>query len=84
MTRAVVFLLRCYQVFLSPLFAGCCRYEPSCSAYWIEALQRHGLLRGLAMGSRRLLRCHPLAAGGFDPVPERVPAQGEPHTGDAP
>ena len=48
-----------------------CRYEPTCSAYAVEALQRHGAMRGGALAARRLLRCHPWAGVGLDPVPER-------------
>ena len=62
-------LVRAYQVTLSPLFSGCCRFEPSCSNYMIEALQRHGVFKGLYLGIRRLLRCHPFGGSGYDPVP---------------
>ena len=61
--------VRAYQVVLGPLLPAACRYYPSCSAYMIEALERHGAMRGALMGIRRILRCHPLHAGGFDPVP---------------
>ena len=71
MARLLIFLIRTYQVHLAPLFGGCCRFEPSCSQYMIGALQEHGVIRGLALGIRRLLRCHPLHAGGWDPVPAR-------------
>lgn len=67
--RAVVALLRVYKVALSPLFAGGCRYEPSCSAYMSEAVVLHGALKGVMLGLRRLSRCQPLGGHGFDPVP---------------
>ena len=65
----LILLVRAYQVTLSPLFSGCCRFEPSCSNYMIEALQRHGVFKGLYLGIRRLLRCHPFGGSGYDPVP---------------
>ena len=65
----LILVIRAYQVVLAPLFRGCCRFEPSCSAYCIEALQRHGPARGLGLGIRRLLRCHPCGPCGPDPVP---------------
>ena len=68
-----IFLVRAYQVILGPLMGGSCRFEPSCSNYALEALERHGLLRGSWLTLRRLLRCHPFGAYGPDPVPERWP-----------
>ncbi len=67
--RAAILLVRFYQVGLSPIFGGACRYYPSCSAYAIEALEKHGALRGSWLALRRISRCHPLRPGGFDPVP---------------
>ena len=61
--------VRFYQWFISPLLPPSCRYEPTCSAYAIEALQRHGLIRGAYLTTRRLLRCHPWGGSGYDPVP---------------
>jgi uncharacterized protein len=61
--------IRGYQLLLSPLFAGSCRFVPSCSAYAAEAVDRFGVLRGSWLAIRRLSRCRPLAAHGFDPVP---------------
>ena len=66
---ALILLVRGYQVVLSPLLPASCRYYPSCSAYAIEALQRHGALRGGWLTLRRLARCNPFRPGGYDPVP---------------
>lgn len=61
--------VRVYQLFLGPLLPTSCRYFPSCSAYAIEALQRHGAARGTLLAVRRIGRCHPFHPGGYDPVP---------------
>lgn len=66
---AAILLIRVYQWVLSPWLGPACRYEPSCSHYAAQAIDRHGLLRGSALAARRLARCHPLGASGFDPVP---------------
>lgn len=60
--------LRLYKVALSPLLPAACRFYPSCSDYMREAVERYGAIRGVWMGLRRLARCHPFHAGGFDPV----------------
>ena len=62
-------LLRFYKRFLSPLLPPMCRFEPTCSVYTMQAIEKHGALRGTVMGARRLLRCHPFNPGGWDPVP---------------
>ncbi len=69
LARFLVMLVRGYQVSISPLLPASCRYTPSCSQYAIEALKRHGALKGSWLTVRRLLRCHPFRPGGFDPVP---------------
>ena len=69
MKRLLIFGVRAYQVGLGPLLPASCRYYPSCSAYAIEALERHGALRGAWLTVRRISRCHPFRPGGFDPVP---------------
>ena len=67
--RVGMLVIRAYQITLSPLFAGACRFEPSCSRYAMAALEQHGLLRGSWLAARRLARCHPFGGSGLDPVP---------------
>lgn len=66
--RGAIAVIRLYQVAVSPLLGPHCRFAPSCSAYMAEAIAFHGLRRGVWYGIRRLARCHPFHAGGFDPV----------------
>lgn len=65
---ALMILLRAYQAAVSPWLPPACRYSPTCSQYALEAVARHGAVRGLWMAARRLARCHPFHAGGYDPV----------------
>ena len=67
--RIAMFLIRAYQVLAPPLVRGHCRFAPSCSEYAHQSVKRHGLARGLAFAARRIARCHPLSASGYDPVP---------------
>jgi putative membrane protein insertion efficiency factor len=69
MKKAAVLAIRLYQLVLSPFVGRQCRFYPTCSEYTRVAIDRHGLLKGLALGGRRLLRCHPFHPGGVDPVP---------------
>ena len=69
--RIALVLLRLYKVLLSPLFTGSCRYVPSCSDYAAEAIRGYGVGRGIWLALKRLSRCHPFCAGGYDPVPPR-------------
>ena len=71
--RGLIALVRFYRFFLSPWLGSGCRFEPTCSRYALEALERHGALAGSALAGWRLLRCHPWCAGGCDAVPERAP-----------
>ena len=71
--RTLVALVRAYRFALKPWLGNACRFEPSCSAYALEALERHGALSGSALSAARLARCHPWCHGGFDRVPERAP-----------
>jgi len=65
---ALIYILRGYQVLISPLLPPACRFTPTCSEYAIEAVRHHGALRGVYLAARRLLRCHPFHPGGYDPV----------------
>lgn len=67
--RTVLATLRLYKLLLSPLFAGSCRFVPSCSDYASEAVSRYGVLKGAWLAAKRLGRCHPLGSSGYDPVP---------------
>jgi putative membrane protein insertion efficiency factor len=61
-------ILRMYKRWISPMLPSACRFYPTCSEYMMEAIERHGVFRGVGLGLRRLLRCHPFHEGGFDPV----------------
>ena len=69
MRRVLIAIVRAYQYLLSPWWGSQCRFTPTCSHYAIEALERHGALAGTWLAVRRILRCHPWSAGGYDPVP---------------
>lgn len=69
MQRLLIALVRGYQVVFSPLLPAACRYYPSCSAYAVEALQKHGAWHGSWLAAKRIGRCHPFRPGGYDPVP---------------
>lgn len=69
MSRLLQFLIRAYQVLLSPFLGDHCRFTPSCSQYAMEAIDKHGALKGSWLAIRRILRCHPFCDGGYDPVP---------------
>ena len=66
-----VVILRVYRAVISPLYGDVCRYYPSCSSYALQAIQHHGVIRGIWLGSLRIARCHPWAAGGVDDIPQR-------------
>jgi putative membrane protein insertion efficiency factor len=69
MKQAALLAIRLYQLVLSPFLGGQCRFYPSCSEYTREAIDKYGMLKGISLGGRRLLRCHPFHPGGVDHVP---------------
>ncbi|MGB1449640.1 MAG: membrane protein insertion efficiency factor YidD [Flavobacteriaceae bacterium] len=66
---AMIYMIKGYQGFISPLLPPSCRFTPSCSHYGIEAIEKHGIFRGTYLTINRILRCHPWSKGGHDPVP---------------
>jgi len=78
LTALALGLLRAYKVVLSPLFAGSCRFTPSCSTYAAEAVTRYGPWRGALLAGWRLARCQPFTHGGYDPIPARTSQRAEP------
>lgn len=71
MKHIFVFLVRVYQKCISPLKPSCCRFYPTCSAYAVQAIQKHGAFKGLYLAVKRIFRCNPFHKGGIDPVPEK-------------
>ena len=66
-----IFLVKVYQTLISPLTPSTCRFQPTCSHYTVEALQKHGLLKGGRLAIKRIFSCHPWGKSGYDPVPEK-------------
>lgn len=71
LTTPLIWLIKGYQKWISPLFPAKCRYQPTCSHYCVEALQRHGFFRGGFLGLKRIFSCHPWGGSGYDPVPKK-------------
>ncbi|MCB0142314.1 MAG: membrane protein insertion efficiency factor YidD [Caldilineaceae bacterium] len=69
MKQLALWLIRFYQRFLSPLMGSSCRFHPTCSHYTYQAIEKYGVGKGVWLGARRILRCHPWNPGGYDPVP---------------
>ena len=67
--QLAVFLIRCYQLVISPLFPSACRFEPTCSQYGVEAFQKYGFFKGFLLTAKRIVRCRPGGPHGYDPVP---------------
>lgn len=72
MRKIALLMIKFYQYAISPLMANHCRFYPSCSSYTYEAIEQYGFFRGIYLGIRRLLRCHPWNPGGYDPVPPKT------------
>jgi len=71
LTTSLIWLIKSYQKWISPLFPAKCRYQPTCSQYCVEALQKHGFWRGGFLGLKRIFSCHPWGGSGYDPVPKK-------------
>jgi len=69
--QLVIWLIQGYRLFISPLFQPTCRFQPTCSQYAIEAIERFGVIQGGMLATQRILRCHPFHPGGYDPVPRK-------------
>lgn len=69
LSKLLKLFIRFYQVCISPLFPPCCRYYPTCSNYALKAIEKHGAIKGSYYATKRILRCNPFHAGGYDPVP---------------
>ena len=72
MKTILIFFVKCYKKFISPLKKPCCRFYPTCSQYAIEALEIHGALKGSFLAVKRILRCNPFSTAGADPVPPKI------------
>ena len=71
MKKTIIFLIKVYQITLSPLLGSNCRFQPTCSQYMIEAINHHGVFKGVGLGIKRISKCHPLGSKGYDPVPKK-------------
>jgi putative membrane protein insertion efficiency factor len=69
MKRVLIGMVRLYKTYVSPFLPSACRFQPTCSEYAVQALEKHGSLRGMGLAIYRLLRCQPFSKGGYDPVP---------------
>ena len=69
--RALLYMIKGYQNYISPMYARRCRYTPTCSAYAFTAIERFGIFKGMGLAIWRILRCNPFSKGGYDPVPEK-------------
>ena len=71
MKKIIILIIKTYQIALSPLLGSNCRFHPTCSEYTIQAVNEHGVYRGLILGVKRISKCHPLGPKGYDPVPDK-------------
>ncbi len=72
LNKIFIGIIRFYQLCISPMLGPRCRFTPTCSQYAVEAIQTYGVLKGMYLGIRRISKCHPFHAGGYDPVPEKL------------
>ncbi|MEE6452222.1 MULTISPECIES: membrane protein insertion efficiency factor YidD [Bacillaceae] len=72
MNKILIGIIRFYQKWISPATPPSCRFYPTCSSYGLEAIQTHGALKGTYLTTKRILKCHPLHPGGYDPVPDKI------------
>ena len=72
MKKIIILIIKAYQITLSPLLGSNCRFHPTCSEYTIQAVNEHGVYRGLILGVKRISKCHPLGPKGYDPVPDKM------------
>ncbi|HJH10430.1 MAG TPA: membrane protein insertion efficiency factor YidD [Metalysinibacillus jejuensis] len=75
MKHIFIWLIQLYRKYISPMTPPTCRFHPTCSAYGLEAFEKHGVIKGLYLTTKRILKCHPFHPGGFDPVPEKKPSK---------
>ena len=71
MKKIIILIIKTYQITLSPLLGSNCRFHPTCSEYTIQAVNEHGVYRGLILGVKRISKCHPFGGKGYDPVPDK-------------
>ena len=71
MKKIIILIIKTYQITLSPLIGSNCRFHPTCSEYTIQAVNEHGVYKGLILGVKRISKCHPFGAKGYDPVPDK-------------
>ncbi|MGB8951938.1 MAG: membrane protein insertion efficiency factor YidD [Candidatus Aminicenantales bacterium] len=69
MGKGILFLISCYKLYVSPVLGSHCRFYPTCSDYTYQSIEKYGLTKGIYLGTKRLLKCHPFCEGGFDPIP---------------
>ncbi|MEC7822556.1 MAG: membrane protein insertion efficiency factor YidD [Candidatus Neomarinimicrobiota bacterium] len=72
MSYIFIKIIRLYQIVLSPILGSNCRYHPTCSQYMIDAVNEWGVIKGVILGTKRILKCHPLGSKGFDPIPKKI------------
>jgi putative membrane protein insertion efficiency factor len=65
---ALIFIINIYRKFISPIKSGKCRFYPTCSEYAVQAIEKHGVIKGVVLAAKRILKCHPFHPGGYDPV----------------